>query len=118
MQDTNDRKYRVLFATKLAREGLDITHLDTLILATPKRAKGATTQEVGRIMRSCEGKTEAKVIDSLDDKLGIFRIILVVKALIFLYCLERIIVKTYTNALKMWGLLNLMDHTLNMQMSG
>ena len=73
MQDMNDRKYRVLFATKLAREGLDITHLDTLILATPKRAKGATTQEVGRIMRSCEGKTEAKVIDFLDDKLGIFK---------------------------------------------
>ena len=73
MQDMNGRKYRVLFATKLAREGLDITHLDTLILATPKRAKGATTQEVGRIMRSCEGKTEAKVIDFVDDKLGIFK---------------------------------------------
>lgn len=73
MIDMNNKKYRVLFATKLAREGLDITHLDTLILATPKRAKGAVTQEVGRIMRSCEGKTEAKVIDFIDDKMGIFK---------------------------------------------
>lgn len=73
MEDMNNKKYRVLFATKLAREGLDITHLDTLILATPKRAKGAVTQEVGRIMRSCQGKTEAKVIDFVDDRLGIFK---------------------------------------------
>lgn len=63
----------VLLATKLAREGLDITHLDCLILATPKKAKGAVVQEVGRIMRACEGKRYAEVIDFVDDKMGIFK---------------------------------------------
>ncbi len=56
----------VLLATQLAREGLDITHLDRLFLATPKRAAGTVQQEVGRIMRPCEGKTDAVVFDFVD----------------------------------------------------
>lgn len=73
MSAMQERRYKVLFATKLAREGLDIPHLDCLILATPKRAKGAVTQEVGRIMRTCEGKTTAKVIDFYDANVGILK---------------------------------------------
>lgn len=63
-----NREIDLLFATQLAREGLDITHLDRLFLVTPKRAAGAITQEVGRIMRPCPGKTNGIVFDFWDSK--------------------------------------------------
>lgn len=63
-----NREIDLLFATQLAREGLDITHLDRLFLVTPKRAAGAITQEVGRIMRPCPGKTDSIVFDFWDSK--------------------------------------------------
>jgi len=63
-----NREIDLLFATQLAREGLDITHLDRLFLVTPKRAAGAVTQEVGRIMRPCPGKVDAMVFDFWDSK--------------------------------------------------
>lgn len=71
IEKCNNKEIKVLLATKLAREGLDITHLDCLVLATPKKAKGAVTQEVGRIMRVCEGKSSAIVYDLYDNKCGI-----------------------------------------------
>lgn len=61
-----NREIDLLFATQLAREGLDITHLDRLFLVTPKRAAGAITQEVGRIMRPSPGKVDAVVFDFWD----------------------------------------------------
>lgn len=61
------RKIDILLATQLAREGLDIPHLNRLFLVTPKRAKGAVQQEVGRIMRPCSGKGDAVVFDFVDD---------------------------------------------------
>jgi len=42
---------RVLVATQLADEGLDIPRLDLLILAAPGRAAGRAIQRVGRLMR-------------------------------------------------------------------
>lgn len=42
---------RLLCATKLADEGLDIPILDTMVLAVPQKAKGTVIQQVGRIMR-------------------------------------------------------------------
>jgi superfamily II DNA or RNA helicase len=41
---------RVLFATKLADEGLDIPGLDTLYLLTPSRDGARTTQRAGRTL--------------------------------------------------------------------
>jgi superfamily II DNA or RNA helicase len=67
MEETVGKEIRVLFATQLAREGLDIPHLDRLFMVTPKRARGAVQQEVGRIMRPCDGKKTAVVIDFLDN---------------------------------------------------
>jgi len=73
MERIQNREIDVLFATQLAREGLDIIHLDRLFLTTPKRAVGAVTQEVGRIMRPCPGKVDAMVFDFFDIKQPILK---------------------------------------------
>lgn len=60
---------RILFATyQLAKEGLDIPRLDRLVLATPTRNKVIVQQSIGRIQRPAPGKTEALVIDLVDEK--------------------------------------------------
>ncbi len=66
MKDVQERRVDVLFATQLAREGLDIVHLDQLFSVCPKRAAGATEQEVGRIMRPAQDKMAAAVWDFWD----------------------------------------------------
>lgn len=59
---------RILFATyQLAKEGLDIPCLDRLVLATPTRNKVIVQQSIGRIQRPAPGKTEALVIDLVDE---------------------------------------------------
>ncbi|MFA7079115.1 MAG: helicase-related protein, partial [Syntrophomonas sp.] len=63
----------VLLATQLAREGLDLPHLDRLFLVSPKRAKGATQQEIGRIMRPCANKEDAVVFDFWDTQHPVFK---------------------------------------------
>lgn len=67
------KKVDILLATQLAREGLDIVHLNRLFLATPKRAAAAVQQEVGRVMRPAPGKDEAVVYDFWDTKNGILK---------------------------------------------
>ena len=62
----------ILLATKLAREGLDLPHLDRLFLVTPKKTESAIEQEVGRIRRPCNNKLDAVVYDFLDEQNGIF----------------------------------------------
>lgn len=55
----------VLFATfALAKEGLDLPRLDTLVLATPS---SDITQAVGRILRPCAEKMAPLVVDIQDD---------------------------------------------------
>ena len=68
MDRVKTREVEILLATQLAREGLDILHLNRLFLATPKRAAGATQQEIGRVMRPCPGKHDALVVDFWDSK--------------------------------------------------
>ena len=58
---------RVLLATQLADEGLDIPVLDRLVLAMPKRAGSKAIQQIGRILRPAPGKTDAVVYDLVDD---------------------------------------------------
>jgi superfamily II DNA or RNA helicase len=58
---------RVLIATQLADEGLDLPVLDRLILALPSRAFSRTVQRIGRIMRPAPGKGVPVVYDLADD---------------------------------------------------
>ena len=69
MEDMRGGRYQYLFATyQLAKLGLDIPRLDTLILATPKRDKISIQQAVGRIMRNFEGKQKPVVYDIWDSE--------------------------------------------------
>lgn len=57
---------RVLVATQLADEGLDLPTLDALVLAVPQRNAPRLQQRVGRVSRTAKGKTDAVVIDLID----------------------------------------------------
>jgi superfamily II DNA or RNA helicase len=57
----------VLCATSLADEGLDVSRLERLILATPARAEGRTIQRLGRLMRPHPGKRTPVLYDLVDD---------------------------------------------------
>lgn len=65
------RALRVLFATKLADEGLDVPALDRLFLTTGGRAAGRVAQQVGRAMRTAEGKAPPVVFDFCDLRVGV-----------------------------------------------
>lgn len=59
---------QVLIGTfALAREGLDIPALRTLVMATPQKNESVIIQSAGRVARSSEGKKVGKVID-FDDR--------------------------------------------------
>jgi len=58
---------RVLFGTSLADEGLDFPRLDRLHLTFPTRAEGKVTQQVCRIQRAAQGKSDALVFDYVDE---------------------------------------------------
>lgn len=70
MERARNREIDVVLATQLAKEGLDLPHLDRLFLTTPKRAAATVEQECGRVMRPCEGKTDAVVFDFRDARNG------------------------------------------------
>jgi superfamily II DNA or RNA helicase len=58
----------VLFATyALAKEGLDIPCLDRLYMATPVKDYAVVTQAIGRIARTCEGKSDPICYDFVDN---------------------------------------------------
>ena len=64
-----DGRASCLLATyQLAKEGLDIPRLDTLLLLTPVRDPVTVQQSVGRIMRPAPGKRDALVLDLVDDR--------------------------------------------------
>jgi superfamily II DNA or RNA helicase len=71
MERAKNKEIDILLATQLAREGLDIPHLNRLFLTFPKKSAASVQQEVGRIMRPSEGKVDAVVYDFLDRKNGI-----------------------------------------------
>lgn len=82
LQDVRDKKIDILFATQLAREGLDISHLTVGHMAMPKNGDsngandgGAVEQEIGRIMRPDPNNPDKKAIwiDYVDYEVGIFQ---------------------------------------------
>ena len=62
-----DGSLKVVCATSLADEGLDISRLERLVLATPARAEGRTIQRLGRLMRPHPGKRTPVLYDLVDD---------------------------------------------------
>lgn len=62
---------RVLFATSLADEGLDVPVADCLILCTPSRDPGRVTQRLGRVLRALPGKPQPVVYDFVDVEVGV-----------------------------------------------
>lgn len=68
IEDTRSGANRLLLSTySLAKEGLDIPCLDTLVMATPVKDYAVTVQAVGRIARSADNKNKPLVIDVVDD---------------------------------------------------
>jgi len=57
---------RVLVATQLADEGLDVRSLDAMIIASTGRAAGRAVQRIGRAMRVADGKRTPIVVDIVD----------------------------------------------------
>lgn len=66
IQDIRDRKTKVMIATTLADEGLDLPSLDVLILAGSGKSRTKALQRIGRVLRPSAGKEKAVVIDFLD----------------------------------------------------
>jgi superfamily II DNA or RNA helicase len=67
LQKMRDREAGITIATVIFDEGIDVRPLDTLIKAGGGKSQTRALQRVGRILRPYEGKTEATVIDFLDD---------------------------------------------------
>tara|TARA_R100000808_G_C2144245_1_gene152048 strand:+ start:555 stop:1565 length:1011 start_codon:yes stop_codon:yes gene_type:complete len=65
--DVRAGRTRLLFATNIADEGLDLPRLDTLILSDPTGNQERTEQRVGRIMRHHPDKLPPRVFDFIDD---------------------------------------------------
>jgi superfamily II DNA or RNA helicase len=66
LEATQSGEVRVLTATTIADEGLDLPSLDTVVLCTPTKAMGRVQQRVGRIMRPSASKQEPLIIDVVD----------------------------------------------------
>jgi superfamily II DNA or RNA helicase len=82
MEACRSKKVDILFATQLAREGLDLPHLSIGHMAMPKRGDAvgskngaAVEQEIGRIMRPDPANPNKKAIwfDYVDYNVGVFK---------------------------------------------
>lgn len=68
LTDLNSGALNVVFATyKLAKEGLDVPNLRTVVLSCPVKDKTTVIQSAGRVARKAEGKEYGTVIDFSDD---------------------------------------------------
>lgn len=68
LTDLNNGALNVVFATyKLAKEGLDVPNLRTVVFATPQKDKTTIIQSAGRVARKADGKEFGTVIDFSDD---------------------------------------------------
>lgn len=68
LTDLNNGALNVVFATyRLAKEGLDVPNLRTVVFATPQKDKTTVIQSAGRVARKAEGKDFGTVIDFSDD---------------------------------------------------
>lgn len=82
LQAVADKQIDILFATQLAREGLDIPHLSVGHSVTPKKGDehnsntgGGVEQEIGRIMRPDPDNPDKVAVwyDYVDANVGVFK---------------------------------------------
>lgn len=67
LTDLNTGALNVVFATyKLAKEGLDVPNLRTVVLSCPVKDKTTVIQSAGRVARKADGKDFGTVIDFSD----------------------------------------------------
>lgn len=71
LEDARAGKVRILVATSVADEGLDLPTLSRLFLCYPTRAEGRTIQRVGRLMRVAPGKPAPVLFDFVDSEAGV-----------------------------------------------
>lgn len=72
IEDLQNKKIKYIISTyQLFATGIDITHLNVLILAAPKKSKNLLRQAAGRIMRKFPGKTKAVIVDFIDHKVSL-----------------------------------------------
>ena len=68
LTDLNNGLLNVVFATyKLAKEGLDVPNLRTVVLSCPVKDKTTVIQSAGRVARKADGKEYGTVVDFSDD---------------------------------------------------
>ena len=65
------KKNVVISTYGLFSTGIDIPALELLLLCSPIKSEIRLRQSAGRLMRKSPGKTEAKIIDFVDKKVGI-----------------------------------------------
>lgn len=73
LDKTRSGELRVLVATQLADEGLDLPELTRVFLAAPAKAKGRTVQRLGRVMRCLPGKPTPMLVDFVDRRVPLLR---------------------------------------------
>ena len=67
LTDLNNGLLNVVFATyKLAKEGLDVPNLRTVVLACPVKDKTTVIQSAGRVARKADGKEYGTIVDFSD----------------------------------------------------
>lgn len=66
IEDFRSGKLRVMLATSLADEGLDVPRASCLILAAGGRSAGKLEQRAGRVLRPFEGKESGTIHDFMD----------------------------------------------------
>ena len=71
LKDVEEGKVKVLFASRIAEEGLDLPILSRLFLTCPIRSSGKVIQMCGRVMRKFRGKHDAVVFDFIDRNIGL-----------------------------------------------
>ena len=73
LQLVREGKIRILFATQLGDEGLDIPALSNLVLTFPGKSSIKVIQRLGRIQRVVQGKRSARCYDIVDHEMSLLR---------------------------------------------
>ena len=63
IDDMRNGMVRLVFATSIADEGLDVPRLDALVMVAPSRSKRLAEQRTGRVLREYAGKQGGEIYD-------------------------------------------------------